>query len=138
MLDFPRTDISIEWKSIFKGKIVSKIKMISPKFNLYVTKNKLAPNQTPDSSDWTKALKDIVPININKLTVENGQFLYADIVESPDINLSIQNIALTATNLSNVVDKDKILPSDVHVNATALGKGNLIVNAQDEPDQANA
>lgn len=130
MLDFPVTDISIEWKSVFRGRIVSKIKMVGPKFTLYVTKNKLAPNQTPDGSDWTQALRKLVPININKLTIENGQFLYADIVESPDINLSVQNIELTATNLSNVVDKKQILPSDVIVHATSLGKGNLSITAK--------
>jgi hypothetical protein len=27
MLDFPKTDISIEWKSLFKGRIVSEIEL---------------------------------------------------------------------------------------------------------------
>jgi Domain of Unknown Function (DUF748) len=129
MLDLPVTDISIEWSSLFHGRIVSKVKMYRPKFNLYVTANKLSSKQTPDKDDWTKALKDLVPIKINRFTVEDGEFLYADILESPDINLSIKQISLTATNLGNVVDRSNILPSDVTVHAVSFGNGNLDVTA---------
>lgn len=128
-LDLPTTDISIEWGALFHGRIVSKVKMFHPKFNLYVTSNKLSPGEKPGKDDWTKALRDLVPIKINRFTVEDGEFLYADIVESPDINLSIKQISLTATNLGNVVDRSKILPSDVTVHAVSFGNGNLNVTA---------
>lgn len=130
MLDFPKTDISIEWKSIFKGRIVSEIEMYHPSFNLYVTANKLPENQTPKQSDWTHALKKLVPIKINRFTVEDGEFLYADIIESPDINLAIHKIDLLATNLSNVKNRSKVLPSDLTVNALSLGNGKLNITGQ--------
>ncbi len=129
MLDLPITDISIEWRSLFRGKIVSKVKMIRPEFNMYITANKLSKNETPGRSDWTKALKELVPITINRFVVEDGKFLYADILESPDINLKVEKISLVATNLGNVVDKSKILPSDIKINAVSFGKGNLNVSA---------
>src|SRR6185503_1507625 len=36
MLDFPKTDISIEWRALFHGKIVSEIKAYQPVFNYYI------------------------------------------------------------------------------------------------------
>jgi Domain of Unknown Function (DUF748) len=130
MLDFPTTDISIEWKALFQGRIVSEIEMIRPVFNYYITANKLSGKETPDEDDWTKALHQLVPFQINHFTVDNGKFLYADILESPDINLLIQNISLSATNLGNVIDKSKALPSDVTINAVAIGAGKLGVTAK--------
>ncbi|HMG68338.1 MAG TPA: DUF748 domain-containing protein [Chitinophagaceae bacterium] len=129
MLDLPKTDISIQWGAIFHGRIVSEIEMSRPKFNYYITKNKLSPNQTPGEDDWTAALKKLVPIKINRLRVEDGEFLYADILESPDINLSVKKIDLIATNMGNVVDKSKALPSDIQVHAVSFGEGNLDVKA---------
>jgi hypothetical protein len=129
MLDFPKTDISIEWRAIFHGKIVSEVEMYHPEFNYYITPHKLSSKETPGQDDWTKALHKLVPIKINRYTVEDGKFLYADIVESPDISLSIQKISLSATNLSNVVDKSKALPSDVRMHAVSFGNGNLNVTA---------
>lgn len=129
MLDFPKTDISIQWGAIFHGKIVSEIRMTQPKFSLYVTANKLSENETPHKDDWTLALKKLVPIKINRLLVEDGEFLYADIVESPDIDLSIEKIDLTATNMGNVLDKSKVLPSNLKLHAVSFGDGNLDVTA---------
>jgi hypothetical protein len=130
LLYFPVTDISIEWKSLFKGRIVSEIEMHRPEVSLYVTSNKLPEGKKPDQGDWTRALHKLVPIKINRLTVDNGKFLYADIIESPDINLAITSIDLTATNLGNVVDKNKALPSDVVANGVSFGKGALSVTAK--------
>ena len=130
MLDFPTTDISIEWRALFHGRVVSEIEMIHPEFNYYITANKLSAKETPDQDDWTKALHKLVPIKINHFTVDDGKFLYADIMESPDINLVIQNISLSATNLGNVVDKSKALPSDVKINAVSFGAGKLGVTAK--------
>jgi hypothetical protein len=129
MLDFPKTDISIEWRALFHGKIVSEIEMVHPVFNYYITANKLSSKESPDADDWTKALHKLVPFKINRYTVEDGKFLYADIVESPDINLAIEKISLTATNLGNVVDKSKTLPSDVKVQAVSFGNGDLNITA---------
>ncbi len=129
MLDFPKTDISIQWGALFHGRIVSEIKMFDPKFNYYVNSNKLSPKNTPNEDDWTQALKKLVPIKINHFIVEDGEFLYEDIVESPDINLSFKKIYLSATNLGNVVDRSKALPSDIQAHAVSFGDGNVNIKA---------
>src|SRR5690606_22511810 len=58
-LNFPKSDISIEWKSLFHGKIVSEIIMMSPEV-IYVFEDQKTAGETPDVEDWTKALTEIV------------------------------------------------------------------------------
>jgi hypothetical protein len=111
MLDFPKSDISIEWKSLFKGKIVSEVILHGPKFNYIFEDQKAEPVEgEPDVDDWTKALTDLVPIDINHFNVHNGTANFVRLAEDPDINMFLENIDLDATNLSNVVDKDRNPP----------------------------
>src|SRR5690606_32950643 len=59
-LNFPKSDISIEWKSLFKGKIVSEIIMTGPEvIYVFEDQEKTPAEDEPDVDDWTKALTDI-------------------------------------------------------------------------------
>ncbi len=127
-LDFPKTDISIEWKSLFKGKIVSEIDMYDPTV-IYVFEDQ--QQQTPgeaDVDDWTQALKDIVPIDINNFEVYRGTVAFVQLQADPNIDVNIHDIRLTAKNLRNVVDKERALPSPITATGVSIGGGNMNLN----------
>ena len=123
-LNFPKTDISIEWKSLFKGKIVSEISMLSPEI-IYVFEDQQTEGETPDVEDWTKALTDIVPIDINHFEVHNGQLSFVELQAEPNIDLTISKLELTADNLRNVISKGRTLPSPIKATGVTFGNGNL-------------
>jgi len=126
MLDFEKADISIEWKSLFKGKIVSEIELHNPKFNYIFEDQEQVPVEgEADVDDWTKALKDLVPIDINHFTVHNGTANFVELSSNPDISMFLENINLEATNLSNVVNKEEILPSTLYATAISMGGGDV-------------
>ena len=106
-LKFPKTDISIEWKSLFTGHIVSEIVMYSPEI-IYVKEDQTNTANDADVEDWTKALTDLVPININHLTVNNGKLAYVELNTEPNIDLQFNNINLQADNLRNVKEIKQI------------------------------
>ncbi len=128
-LNFPETDISIEWKSLFKGKIVSEIIMISPEV-IYIFEDQKAPTdgRTADVDDWTKALTDIVPIDINHFEVHDGKVAFVQLQADPNIDLNINKIELYADNLRNVVAKDGTLPSPIHATGVTFGNGNMTLD----------
>lgn len=125
-LKFPKNDISIEWKSLFKGKIVSEIIMTSPEV-IYVFEDQKTPTEgeTADVDDWTKALTDIVPIDINHFEVHDGKIAFVQLQADPNIDLTIDKIELYADNLRNVVSKDRTLPSPFHATGVTFGDGNM-------------
>lgn len=126
LLDFPENDISIEWKSLLDGRIVSEVEMYDPKFNyVFETQKKETPEGKPDTDDWTRALKDLVPIQINHLRVHNGRTNFVQLSADPNIDMFFKNIELQATNLSNVVNKEKALPSHLNATAISMGDGNV-------------
>lgn len=127
-LKFPTTDISIEWKSLFKGKIVSEIIMKSPEVN-YVFEDQTKKEGDANADDWTKALTDIVPIDINHFEVHNGKVAFVQIQAEPDIDLYVDQIQLTADNLRNVREKGRVLPSPIHATGVTIGNGKMKLDA---------
>lgn len=125
-LNFPKNDISIEWKSLFKGKIVSEILMTSPEV-IYVFEDHKQPveGKKPDIDDWTEALKDIVPIKINHFEVHDGKVAFVEIQSEPNIDLHIDQLYLTADNLRNVVEKERVLPSPISATGVSVGGGKM-------------
>ncbi|MDQ7917094.1 DUF748 domain-containing protein [Mesonia sp. MT50] len=125
-LNFPMTDISIEWRSLFKGKIVTEIEMHNPEI-IYVLEDQ---EETPeegeaDTEDWTAALTDIVPLDINSFDIYNGKLAFVQLESEPNIDLSIHNLRLSAKNLRNVKQVEKVLPSPITATGTSIGNGKL-------------
>lgn len=135
-LDFPETDISIEWKSLFKGKIVSEIIMNHPGINYVVEDQESSSDTTkPDADDWTDALDDLVPININHFEVINGTLSFKVVSADPPIDLHIDQLNLTADNLQMVKSapvttdssgkQSQALPSPITASGVSIGGGSL-------------
>lgn len=130
-LIIPKSDISIEWKALFKGKIVSEIFLYDPEINyIYEDQQKKTSEGSSEVVDWRQALVDLVPIDINFLEITNGKFSYVEFSEDPQIDLVLEHIVLRATNLRNVIRKNGPLPSDIHATAVSFGGGSVLLNGK--------
>lgn len=127
-LNFPNNDISVEWKSIFNGKIVAEIIMNSPEV-IYVFEDQVTTPEggTADVDDWTKALTDLVPLEINHFEAHNGKLSFVQLSAEPDIDLSIEKLELTMDNLRNVVEQERVLPSPVKASGVSFGGGDVLL-----------
>jgi hypothetical protein len=125
-LKFPETDISIEWNALFKGAIVAEITMNSPEVIYVLEDQKTAPNEeSADVDDWTNALKDIVPLEINHFEVYDGTIALVGLMAEPNIDLQINELQLSARNLRNVIEKDRVLPSPITATGVSFGGGTV-------------
>ncbi|HET8855378.1 MAG TPA: hypothetical protein VFM60_05605, partial [Salinimicrobium sp.] len=103
LLFFPESDISIEWSALLEGRIVSEIVLSNPQMTyIFEEQKKPNPDGETDLNDWSEALTDLVPIKINQLQVNNGRISFIQFSTSPDINLFLKDLELTAINLINV------------------------------------
>ncbi|MBU2997712.1 DUF748 domain-containing protein [Cellulophaga baltica] len=124
-LDFEKTDISVEWKSLLNGEIVSEIIMTHPTV-IYVFEDQGEEEVSdPDIEDWTTALTDLVPIDINNFEIIDGKIAFVELTAEPTIDLHMDKVNLQATNLRNVVQQERTLPSEIHATAISIGDGNF-------------
>ncbi len=119
-------DLSIEWRSVFKGSIVGQLEFESPV--LIFTKDKVELGDIKkDTNDFRKLLKDFMPLKVNRFEVNNGELHYTDNTGKQKVDVALKETYILALNLSNVVDKTIELPSTVTARAKAY-EGTLTFN----------
>ncbi|HXB13824.1 MAG TPA: DUF748 domain-containing protein, partial [Bacteroidia bacterium] len=125
-------DLSLEWAALFHGAIVAKIKFLDPTIN-FVNGPTAASSQSGMDSSWIQVVRNLMPLDINRVDIVNGEVHYRDFTSTPKIDIFLSNINAAATNLRNKVDKDKALPSTITVSATCFKTGNLSLDVALDP-----
>jgi hypothetical protein len=129
-------DLSVQWGALFEGEVVGEIVFASPKIT-FVSGPTKEQSQTDIDSSWVDVVKDLIPLRINRLEIQNGEVHYKDLHSNPKVNLFVQNINALALNLSNSADSTKTLPSSVDATGNTLGKGeftfHMDLNPLEEP-----
>lgn len=128
-LTLPKTDISVEWKSLLKGRFVSEIYLYNPEV-IYLMEDQATVSEgsdSPEVEDWTKAITDIVPVDINHFEIIGGKIAYVEVNAEPNIDLQLNEFHMTVDNLRNVVAKERTLPSPFKATATSIGNGKMLL-----------
>lgn len=112
-------DLSIEWKALFEGAFVGEIYLQRPVLELIQDKDE--EEQLGDEVDWVGKLEELSPLRVNRLMVSEGVLNYRGARESALPELSLGNMTLLATNLSNATSKKDELPSRLLLTARAPG-----------------
>ena len=115
-------DLSIEWKSLFHGRLVGELEFTNPVMRF--TKDKVEPAAIQkDTNDFRKVLKKSMPLKINRFEVFNGKIQYIDSTSTPKVNIAMTGTHILAQNLSSVQDT-ALLPATVIASADVY-KGKL-------------
>lgn len=124
-VDIAVTDFSVEWGALFKGAIVGEVVMNTPKLNFATGRS--GASQTGTDADWTRPIKDLMPLDINRAEINNGVIAYKDFGANPPVDLSITDLNGVVRNLRNVEDKNLALPSHFEGSGRSIGGGELRV-----------
>ncbi len=127
-IDIQVTDLSVEWSALFKGAIAGEVIFEQPKLNFIgrdgpEKKAKGNDTQTGEDVDWTKPLKKLMPLQINRLEINRGSISFYDFSTNPKVTLTLDSLQLLATNLNNANRQKERLPSTVTATATSIGGG---------------
>jgi hypothetical protein len=118
----PRSDLSVEWKSLFKGRLVGEIECYEPELNFAFSDDEDA-RQTGEGADWTQVVRDLLPIQINRFAVVNGAVELTSLVSQPRTDFAIKRLNGELKNISNVEERPGKLPSPVWVTGDVPGYG---------------
>ncbi len=108
----PNIDLSVEWRAIFKGRIVGEIEVDNPVLNFVKGKHK-NEDVKQDTTDFKDVIKKLMPLTINRFQINNGQIHFRDPYSNPIVDVPMKNIQVKAENLSNANDSNKVLPSTI-------------------------
>lgn len=121
-VEIPRSDLSVEWESLFKGKLVGEVECYEPELNFAFSEDEDA-RQTGEGADWTQVVKDLLPIQINRFAVINGNIELTSLVSQPRTDFALRKVNGELRNISNVEERPGKLPSPVWVTGDVPGYG---------------
>jgi len=123
-IDIETADLSIQWGALLHGRVVSNAELTQPVLNFAVNESGTA-KQTGAGVDWSKPIKDLMPIDINLVTFNDGKLTYQDFSTTPKVNVYIHHMSGEIRNLRNVVDAGQPLPSTLTIKGDSIGGGAL-------------
>jgi hypothetical protein len=114
-----RISVHIRWRDLIQGRFEGKAYVYQPVLLFF------ARLQYGRGKDWTKPIKEMMPIRINQLTIDQGEIHYRDEQSDPELDVFLKDIHLEATDLSNSRDPESEMPSEISATATSVGNGKL-------------
>jgi hypothetical protein len=121
-------DLSVQWSALFKGEIVGEIVITDPILNFAVQPSS-GEVQNGGNNDWVQTVKNLIPLQINRFEILNGNIKYKDPTSSPKVFVGLKKLHLLATNLGNADDSGELLPSHLLVDSEMSGNGKLNIEA---------
>ncbi len=126
-----KIDLSIDWKALFKGKIVGEVMFELPiiKYTLNKTIGKKADN---DTINFINLVKDFMPLRINRFLVEKGQIHYIDLSSKPLVDVPLTQVHILGVGLTNESQQKNQLPASIDMSGN-LYNGNINIHVNLDP-----
>ncbi|WP_067218741.1 DUF748 domain-containing protein [Marinomonas gallaica] len=124
-------DIGLSWSALFKGAIVADLVFHEPELNFVDSKSD-QNDQSGVGNDWRKTVAELSPITINRVEIEKGTVAFRNFESTPPVNVQLNNIDATVTNLTNVGNGSGRVAS-LDVKANALNDALMTINAEFDP-----
>ncbi len=94
------TDLSVDWRSLLEGKLVSEISLDRAQLN-FVDGATEDQRQTAITDEWLEAVKKLFPLRINRFQVTQSEIHYRNFASDPRIDIAIEGVKLSGSNFSN-------------------------------------
>ena len=126
-------DFSIAWRELFRGRIVSDIKVQDGVIN-FVNGPSADSSQLEADRRWQEVIEDIFPIEIAHCEIDGGSIRFIDNEADPRVDVFVNNLEVQAVGLRNrPADDEDPFPAKISVSGSTLGDGQLTIFARAEP-----
>jgi hypothetical protein len=130
--DCERIDVTLEWRSLFKGKVAAQGRAVRPVLNLVQAKNK-EESQMGTETQWPSGLGEMYPFEINTFRVIDGTITFrAPGIKTEDA-LTANHVNALVANLRNVNASNKEAFARFETNAQVLGEAPMRISGTLDP-----
>ncbi|WP_083264621.1 DUF748 domain-containing protein [Pseudohongiella acticola] len=124
-------DLSVDWSALLRGAVVAEIDFLQPELH-FVDANDNA-EQAGAGTDWQLTLQQLVPITINRLSIQQGQLHFHNFQSEPPVHIVVTDLGGQFTNLSNADRSEAAVNSEFSFNAQVLGAARASVEGYLDP-----
>jgi hypothetical protein len=123
----PRVHIAEQWEDILHWALRSRITITEPVVN-FVNGPTEDTTQTALEPEWVTAVRQLVPLEINRFTVVNGDIHYYDFHADPVINMEMTDVQVSLDNLTNSTHSKALMPQTAEMTGRPFKRGRLNVH----------
>lgn len=105
-LMLPQTDLSVEWKALFRGELVGEIHMLRPVMNL-VQGESTEETQLGAGVSWPEQVRKLFPFHFDRIDVTGGTLTFRAPGIEAEESLTLRDLHIALTNLTNVDNLDE-------------------------------
>jgi hypothetical protein len=119
---------SLDWRALMHRRLVADFSIHRPVLHLNLAHlRKEATDEVPvEKRGWQEAVQALYPFKINEFTVSEGAVTYVD--PGPYEPLRLTKIDVRASNIRNIVSRDRVYPSRIRAGAVVFDRGSLMVD----------
>jgi hypothetical protein len=130
--DAERIEVTLEWKSLMKGKIAAEGRALRPVLNLVQAKDK-EDSQMGTETKWPTGLAELYPFEINTFRVIDGTITFrAPGIQTEDA-LTANHVNAVVSNLRNVNEENKEAFARFESSAKVLGEAPMRIAGALDP-----
>jgi hypothetical protein len=121
-----RLAFSVEWRSLFRGSLVSEASFLGPELNLVHARSE-KESQLGDEENWAARLEELFPFRFNTIEVSGGTVRFLAPGISTKDAITARNVNGAVSNLTNVLDSGKPTFADFKITADVLDGSPAVV-----------
>lgn len=123
--EIPQWRLSIQWRHIFSGVLVSDYVISRPTLHITLPQaKKEIHNEVPiHGHGWRDAVYLFYPVEINEFHIEDADVTYVD--QDPSTPLRFTHVNLLAENIRNIRSPNDVYPSDLTLDGNLFGSGRI-------------
>lgn len=106
-------DLSVSWRALLAGKVVAEVEFIVPE--LHFVDGEGQGSQSGAGTDWRATLQQLVPIEIDRLGINNGILHFHNFKSEPNVHLLLTELNGAFTNLSNADRSSDAVPANFNL-----------------------
>jgi len=114
-----RTNISVEWRNLWRGSIVAEAEFLAPEINLIQGKTS-QDTQLGSEENWNRRLEQLFPFRFNTVEMHYGTVRFLAPGISTRDAITARNVEGEVTNLTNVIETGKETFANFEITANVL------------------
>lgn len=128
-----RIDFSVDWREIFRGRLVSQIYIENGHLNFQRGPDEESTQLSADNR-WQDVINDLFPIDITLLDISGGVLRFVDTTHTPKVDITVSELKVSATGLRNRPTKEgDEFPAKIDISGVTIGHGRFKLFAKAEP-----
>lgn len=124
----PLLRAGVHWRAILYGRLVADFLIDRPTLRIDLTqaRREIADPTPMSKRGWQDALEEVYPLKVNVVTIRDADITYVD--QGPYKPLRLSQVNFRATNIRNVHSRERVNPSEIHLDGVVFDTGFVRVN----------